>query len=297
MKFNINNYKGNCAMHCKTRAEAESFCRYLDIIGKTWSDGTGYLENNRWNFYTDQTCYNFNEGLYCRKSFYEANGYKILEFSDFDWSEMTPKHIFKVGDRIRCINGLGYYNPNVTGKVGTIIDIHGRFLLIEFDEYVNGHNGLYDVKGKDGYCWWLLEDKLEFINTNTKRKPVIIYQNGQEVVALDKETGKKAVAKCHPNDTFDFAIGAKLAFERLYHKFKLGDRVRCVKSYQGNNKIVGKTGKVIYDSGTHLLVEFDEYVDGHDGDWGEVRGKDGYCWWLPNNTSDYSAGYLESVKC
>ena len=28
-------------------------------------------------------------------------------------------------------------------------------------------------------------------------------------------TGEKAVAKCHPDDEFDFNIGAKLAFERL----------------------------------------------------------------------------------
>ena len=36
-----------------------------------------------------------------------------------------------------------------------------------------------------------------------------------QVIAFDKATGKKAVAKCHPGDEFDFNIGAKLAFERL----------------------------------------------------------------------------------
>lgn len=48
-----------------------------------------------------------------------------------------------------------------------------------------------------------------------KNNTIVIYQKGNEVIALDKRTGKKAVAKCDPRDTFDFNIGAKLAFERL----------------------------------------------------------------------------------
>ena len=63
---------------------------------------------------------------------------------------------------------------------------------------------------------------------------IVIYRKGQEVIALDKTTGKKAVAKCCPDDEFDFNTGAKLAFERLLgieqpkeddgfcHKFKDG---------------------------------------------------------------------------
>ena len=46
-------------------------------------------------------------------------------------------------------------------------------------------------------------------------KPIIIYKNGRNVVALDKNTGKKGIAKCHPDDEFDFYTGAKLAFSRL----------------------------------------------------------------------------------
>lgn len=44
---------------------------------------------------------------------------------------------------------------------------------------------------------------------------IVIYRNGSETVALDKTTGKKAVAKCSPEDTYDFYTGAQLAFERL----------------------------------------------------------------------------------
>ena len=44
---------------------------------------------------------------------------------------------------------------------------------------------------------------------------IVIYRKYNEVIALDKRTGKKAIAKCSPEDTFDFNIGAKLAFDRL----------------------------------------------------------------------------------
>lgn len=43
MKFNINKYEGNYAMHCKTEEEAKIFCRYLDSVGRKWVDGDLYL--------------------------------------------------------------------------------------------------------------------------------------------------------------------------------------------------------------------------------------------------------------
>ena len=39
MRFNIEDYKGNYVMHCKTEEEAEIFCKYLHSIGRTWSTG------------------------------------------------------------------------------------------------------------------------------------------------------------------------------------------------------------------------------------------------------------------
>lgn len=44
---------------------------------------------------------------------------------------------------------------------------------------------------------------------------IVIYRNGDKVVAKNKVTGKIGEAKCHPDDEFDFNIGAKLAFDRL----------------------------------------------------------------------------------
>ena len=46
-------------------------------------------------------------------------------------------------------------------------------------------------------------------------KPIVIYRVGRTVVALDQNTEETSIAKCHPDDEFDFYTGAKLAFSRL----------------------------------------------------------------------------------
>ena len=38
-----------------------------------------------------------------------------------------------------------------------------------------------------------------------------ISTNGNQVIAINEETGKKGVARCHPDDDFDFYTGAKNA--------------------------------------------------------------------------------------
>lgn len=64
---------------------------------------------------------------------------------------------------------------------------------------------------------------------------------------------------------------------------KIGDRVRVVfvpslfKSRDDEIKI-GTKGIVKHLRKTDVGVEFDEYINGHDGWWG---GKYGYCWYVP----------------
>lgn len=77
--------------------------------------------------------------------------------------------------------------------------------------------------------------------SNSYKQEVHITRKGQEVHAILKENDKvtkHTVAKCHPEDEFDFKVGSKLAYDRLFkedevlkanklkHKFKVGDKVR-----------------------------------------------------------------------
>ena len=69
-------------------------------------------------------------------------------------------------------------------------------------------------------------------------------------------------------------------------KFKIGDRVKAVKEYDGNKNIVGKIGTVIalYDYGTgNIGVEFDDKIAFGVHTCGG-KGKDGHCWWCSDDT-------------
>ena len=68
-----------------------------------------------------------------------------------------------------------------------------------------------------------------------------IYQRGKMVIAHESETGREGIAKCSPDDKFDFSIGARIALLRLFgeevpdsltgkEKIKIGDNVEIVNS-------------------------------------------------------------------
>lgn len=126
---------------------------------------------------------------------------------------------FKVGDRVRILDGskIKDYTCNWCmsehiGEIHTITHIIDRFRDGRIGYKLKGILCTYDERGL----------------ASVKPETIVIYRNGNEVIALDKSTGKKAVAKCSPKDEFDFSIGAKLAFERLFrdpHEFKVSDKI------------------------------------------------------------------------
>ncbi len=145
------------------------------------------------------------------------------------------KDKFKVGDKVRATRSVDR-NKSIIGLTGKIISLRydSRRYGVEFDKKIHaGHDS--GETGKDGYCWNCPEDALELVNRN---ECIVIYRKGNETIALDKRTGEKGIAKCSPEDEFDFEIGAKLAFERLFatekdettkdENIKVGDTVKCI---------------------------------------------------------------------
>ena len=102
MKFNINDYPGKYAMHCKTEEEAKDFCNYMyRINGIMW----GSLSNHPcYYIYKSNTTYNLHNGLYGHINNFINAGYTILEWSDFMNKEFT-KACLKTGDIIQRRNG------------------------------------------------------------------------------------------------------------------------------------------------------------------------------------------------
>lgn len=99
MKFNINDYKGDYAMHCKTYEEAEDFCRYMT---EHYHNKT--LASEWYRQYKEQTAYNIQGYSFCDVGWYKDNGYTILEWEDFMKKEFTKADL-KNGMVVKYVNG------------------------------------------------------------------------------------------------------------------------------------------------------------------------------------------------
>lgn len=145
---------------------------------------------------------------------------------------------FKVGDKVRVVRNDAHRNARdaIIGAVGVIKHIDTCDTKLPYAVELKEENIEYSscfghCRARRGY--WCGEGMLELV----EKKPnecIVIYRKDSDVIALDKRTGKKAVAKCSPDDEFDFNIGAKLAFERLEalekqdKEIKVGDYVKVV---------------------------------------------------------------------
>lgn len=96
----------------------------------------------------------------------------------------------KIGDRVRVISLPDLAEANVVkvriGMTGTVKELREIRAGVEFDKDINGHNGHWG--GKDGYCWYMLYERLEKIKEEetNKRKP-FIPRFCQEYFYLDME--------------------------------------------------------------------------------------------------------------
>ena len=142
MKFNIDDYKGNYVMHCKTEEEDKSFREYLHSVGRKWASGHSYLTLTYWDNEKDSACYVFNDNFKGKVSIYKSQGFTILEWSDFMEKKFTKADL-KNGDVIQKRNG----NVEIVCvDTGTLIttDHHNR--LDDIREDLTSMNGCdYDI--------------------------------------------------------------------------------------------------------------------------------------------------------
>ena len=163
---------------------------------------------------------------------------------------------FKVGDRVRVRQwddmvkefgtiGFGIETPRrfleemaeLCGETGVIVGIHEKSdgtqeLRINWDNDVDGN----DRKrwNYDNGMFELIVKPITPLRTTPK---IVITTDGKTTTAKlynNKSLCKTAIAKCSPEDKFDFNIGAQLAMERLMEAVGLvineGDRVRIADS-------------------------------------------------------------------
>ena len=114
---------------------------------------------------------------------------------------------YKVGDKARVRKDLEL-GETYGGQafVDTMQKFKGK--VVEIEEIII--NGFYKIKGNE-YTW---SDKM----FEDAGRYIIIAEDSNKVIA--KMDGKVGIAKCSPEDEFNFFVGAKLALERLEEQFK-----------------------------------------------------------------------------
>lgn len=78
---------------------------------------------------------------------------------------------------------------------------------------------------------------------------------GNQTHAILKEDGKvikHEVAKCHPDDEFDFRAGAELAFDRLFDKE--GVIEDCEEEHEEDDKLLNCSFEVLSDNSRYLTA-------------------------------------------
>lgn len=132
---------------------------------------------------------------------------------------------FKVGDRVRVLDGSkieGYAGGWVPGMEKYVGNVYTVTRILSNSAYRLGDVPLrFDERGLER----AKNPGKIIITTDGRITTAKLYRHG--------EPTRNAVAACSPDDTFDFAIGAKLALERLTDavnnpQIQVGDRVHVV---------------------------------------------------------------------
>ena len=152
-----------------------------------------------------------------------------------------------------------YYPP--VGTVGTVLHNGDDWI-----QWPKGSTSMDDI-------WCAPVDVLKLATEMSAR--IIIFsdpKDGRKIVAKNELTGKVGVARCNPEDEFDWETGAKLALERLFEaeksapaksKFKVGEIV--VGNHKANRYGITTEGWI--GEVTRIL---DKPVEGHGCDTGHM---------------------------
>lgn len=141
-------------------------------------------------------------------------------------------------------------------KVGGKHDEAGN--IIEITRVGSGRCMYKTIKGKAPEPWAESFDKKSSFAKNlislTGREKVVILRKGNTITATRYVDCKKCgtgVAKCSPEDSFDFGTGAKLALERLF---------KSEKPSMSREDVYNKTKEVL--SAAPLKFDWDKFSNG-----------------------------------
>lgn len=184
---------------------------------------------------------------------------------------------FKVGDRIRVLRNVAPLVPMKNMYIGKVYEVKG---VPGSDEKWGAK---YDID--ETFVVWDAE-----VEPATLKAKILITTDGTTTLARlydGKKVVKSAQAKCAPSDTFDFNLGANLAYDRLMGRAKVEPKpaekpqdktaepvkLYCTKTYNGmaytllrgnvymfiNGTMCDADGKPLGVGSFGLYMTFDDY--------------------------------------
>ena len=112
-------------VHTPTEEQAKKLLKALDERGYEWASETKLTIETWYAMYKENTCYHFElnkKVWYCSLDFYQKEGYKIVEFSDIDFTDK------KMND-----NKIMRLEKDQYGNCFKVIK--GRYFIISLEEY------------------------------------------------------------------------------------------------------------------------------------------------------------------
>lgn len=177
----------------------------------------------------------------------------------------------------------------------------GIFDIVDCD-WFHTNFPVYVMYENGAICW--SEEKLEGFNPirlkeflQSENQSITIYQKGREVIAKNNTTGKTATAKCHPEDEFDFSVGAKLAIDRLVESEKFVPYLKYGTVHEEFYGKIGEPTNLLDSFGKPLfvgdVVELISKITGHLGEEFVVKSK---LSWGEKNIKSFVMGIEENCK-
>lgn len=192
-KFNWDEFKNKynkIAVNCKTEEEAKDFCKRMHEHGMKWCTGKSYMEKTNYEECKGETCY-VGSGMFSSYWYYNSEGYKILEWSDYMQKEFTKADLedgMVVEYRCKDYGKRMVVGNMLIGEDGSHrLEAYENVLTQGYAESQLGIIRVYKIKNERNFKHIMDDDNLELIWERKEPKKMTVEEMRQKLEELTGE--------------------------------------------------------------------------------------------------------------
>ena len=192
-KFNWDEFKNKynkIAVNCKTEEEAKDFCKRMHEHGMKWCTGKSYMEKTNYEEYKGETCY-AGFGMFSSYWYYNSEGYKILEWSDYMQKEFTKADLedgMVVEHRCKDYGKRMVVGNMLIGEDGSHrLEAYENDLTQGYAESQLSIIRVYKIKNERNFKHIMDDDNLELIWERKERKKMTVEEMREKLEELTGE--------------------------------------------------------------------------------------------------------------